>query len=146
MSLMPKLDNTKIKVKTTGTFGTGFNAEEKEIPYSEYKENPDDYAPLVTDQLKGLQLQENALKEELSQLTLSTPIPYTNKMLELSTQNLLREQQVQVNIPNEGSNQSEPNSLKQSIENIPAVRANIEANRKKRRRTSKAKKRYFQRS
>jgi hypothetical protein len=78
MSLMPKLDNTKIKVKTTGTFGTGFNAEEKEIPYSEYKENPDDYAPLVTDQLKGLQLQENALKEELSQLTLSTPIPYTN--------------------------------------------------------------------
>ena len=78
MSLMPKLDNTKIKVKTTGTFGTGFNAEEKEIPYSEYKENPDDYAPLVTDQLKGLQLQENALKEELSQLTLSTPIPFTN--------------------------------------------------------------------
>ena len=53
------------------------------------------------------------------------------KTLELSTQNLLREQQVQVNIPNEGSNQSEPNSLKQSIENIPAVRANIEANRKK---------------
>jgi len=78
MLLMPKLDNTKIKVKTTGTFGTGFNAEEKEIPYSEYKENPDDYAPLVTDQLKGLQLQENTLKEELSQLTLSTPIPYTN--------------------------------------------------------------------
>ncbi len=53
------------------------------------------------------------------------------KTLELSTQNLLREQQVQVNIPDEGSNQSEPNSLKQSIENIPAVRANIEANRKK---------------
>ena len=51
---------------------------QKEIPYSEYKENPDDYAPLVTDQLKGLQLQENTLKEELSQLTLSTPIPYTN--------------------------------------------------------------------
>ena len=64
--------------KTTGTFGTGFNAEEKEIPYSEYKENPDDYAPLVSDQLKGLQLQEDTLKEELSQLTLSTPIPYTN--------------------------------------------------------------------
>ena len=78
MSLMPKLDSTKIKVKTTGTFGTGFGAEEKEIPYSEYKENPDDYAPLVSDQLKGLQLQENTLKEELSQLTLSTPIPYTN--------------------------------------------------------------------
>jgi len=78
MLLMPKLDNTKIKVKTTGTFGTGFNAEEKEIPYSEYKENPDDYAPLVTDQIKGLQLQEDALKEELSQLTLSTPIPFTN--------------------------------------------------------------------
>ena len=77
-TLLPKLDNTKIKVKTTGTFGTGFNAEEKEIPYSEYKENPDDYAPLVSDQLKGLQLQENTLKEELSQLTLSTPIPYTN--------------------------------------------------------------------
>jgi hypothetical protein len=77
-TLLPKLDNTKIKVKTTGIFGAGFNAEEKEIPYSEYKENPDDYAPLVTDQLKGLQLQENALKEELSQLTLSTPIPYTN--------------------------------------------------------------------
>jgi len=77
-TLLPKLDNTKIKVKTTGTFGTGFGAEEKEITYSEYKENPDDYAPLVTDQLKGLQLQENTLKEELSQLTLSTPIPYTN--------------------------------------------------------------------
>jgi len=53
------------------------------------------------------------------------------KTLELSTQNLLREQQVQVNIPDEVNNQSEPNSLKQSIENIPAVRANIEANRKK---------------
>jgi len=53
------------------------------------------------------------------------------KTLELSTQNLLREQQVQVNIPDEVSNQSEPNSLKQSIENIPAVRANMEANRKK---------------
>ena len=77
-TLLPKIDNTKIKVKTTGTFGTGFNAEEKEIPYSEYKENPDDYAPLVSDQLKGLQLQEDTLKEELSQLTLSTPIPYTN--------------------------------------------------------------------
>ena len=77
-TLLPKLDNTKIKVKTTGTFGTGLGAEEKEIPYAEYKENPDDYAPLVTDQLKGLQLQENTLKEELSQLTLSTPIPFTN--------------------------------------------------------------------
>lgn len=53
------------------------------------------------------------------------------KTLELSTQNLLREQQVQVNIPDEVSAQSEPNSLKESIENIPAVRANIEANRKK---------------
>jgi len=53
------------------------------------------------------------------------------KTLELSTQNLLREQQVQVNIPDEVNAQSEPNSLKQSIENIPAVRANIEANRKK---------------
>jgi len=53
------------------------------------------------------------------------------KTLELSTQNLLREQQVQVNIPDEVSAQSEPNSLKQSIENIPAVRANMEANRKK---------------
>ncbi len=77
-TLLPKLDNTKIKVKTTGTFGTGLGAEEKEIPYAEYKENPDDYAPLVSDQLKGLQLQENTLKEELSQLTLSTPIPFTN--------------------------------------------------------------------
>ena len=53
------------------------------------------------------------------------------KTLELSTQNLLREQQVQVNVPDEVNPQSEPNSLKQSIENIPAVRANIEANRKK---------------
>ena len=77
-TLLPKIDNTKIKVKTTGTFGTGLGAEEKEIPYAEYKENPDDYAPLVSDQLKGLQLQENTLKEELSQLTLSTPIPFTN--------------------------------------------------------------------
>ena len=77
-TLLPKLDNTKIKVKTTGTLGTGFGAEEKEIPYAEYKENPNDYAPLVTDQIKGLQLQEDALKEELSQLTLSTPIPFTN--------------------------------------------------------------------
>jgi hypothetical protein len=38
---------------------------------------------------------------------------------------------VQVNVPDEVNPQSEPNSLKQSIENIPAVRANIEANRKK---------------
>ena len=53
------------------------------------------------------------------------------KTLELSTQNLLREQQVQVNVPDEVSDQSEPDSLKQSIENIPAVRANIEAGRKK---------------
>tara|TARA_R100001463_G_scaffold136539_1_gene202180 strand:- start:2087 stop:3334 length:1248 start_codon:yes stop_codon:yes gene_type:complete len=53
------------------------------------------------------------------------------KTLELSTQNLLREQQVQVNVPDEASIQSEPYSLKQSIENIPAVRANIEAGRKK---------------
>ena len=52
------------------------------------------------------------------------------KTLELSTQNLLREQQVQVDIPDEISPQSEPNSLKQSIENIPAVRANLEANKR----------------
>ncbi len=53
------------------------------------------------------------------------------KTLELSTQNLLREQQVQVNVPDEVSPQSEPNSLKQSIENIPAVKANIETNRER---------------
>jgi hypothetical protein len=53
------------------------------------------------------------------------------KTLELSTQNLLREQQVQVNVPDEVRPQSEPNSLKQSIENIPKVKANIETNRER---------------
>ena len=52
------------------------------------------------------------------------------KTLELSTQNLLREQQVQVDVPVEVDSQSEINSLKQSIENTPAVKANIEANKK----------------
>ena len=78
MNLFPKLDDTPIKVMTTGTLGTGIGAEEKEIPYSEYKENPNDYAPLVSDQVKGLQMRENALNEELSQLTLDALIPFTN--------------------------------------------------------------------
>ena len=50
---------------------------------------------------------------------------------DLAAQNLINQQPVQVNIPDEVSAKSETNSLKQSIENIPAVRANIEANRKK---------------
>ncbi len=78
MNLFPKLDDTKIKVMTKGALGTGVFAEEKEIPYSEYKENPNDYAPLVSDQVKGLQMRENALNEELSQLTLNARIPFTN--------------------------------------------------------------------
>ena len=39
-------------------------------------------------------------------------------------------QQVQVNVPDKVSAEPEPNLLKESLENIPAVKANIEANRK----------------
>ena len=75
-TLLPKLDNTMVKVKTTGFLG--INSEEKEIPYKEYKENPDDFAPLSNDQIKGLEMKEQALKNEQSELLLKSPYPFVN--------------------------------------------------------------------
>lgn len=75
-TLLPKLDNTMVKVRTTGILGIG--AEEKEIPYKEYKENPDDFAPLSSDQIKGLQMQEETLKNEQSEILLRSPYPFVN--------------------------------------------------------------------
>ena len=56
-----------------------FGGDEVEIPYSEYKQNPDEYAPLVNDRIKVLQANEERLRKEQTNVMQGFKIPITDK-------------------------------------------------------------------
>lgn len=74
-TLISKNDDSTIKVKTSGLLG----GEEKEITYKEYKENLEDYAPLVNDRIKALQANEERLRKEQTNVIESFKIPVIDK-------------------------------------------------------------------
>ena len=74
-TLISKNDDSTIKVKTSGLLG----GEEKEITYKEYKENLEDYAPLVNDRIKALQANDERLRKEQTNVIESFKIPVIDK-------------------------------------------------------------------
>ena len=74
-TLIGKNDDSTIKVKTSGLLG----GEEKEITYKEYKENLEDYAPLVNDRIKALQANEERLRKEQTNVLESFKVPAIDK-------------------------------------------------------------------
>ena len=74
-TLLGKNNDSTVKVRTSGLFG----GDEVEIPYSEYKQNPDEYAPLVNDRIKVLQANEERLRKEQTNVMQGFKIPITDK-------------------------------------------------------------------
>ena len=66
-----KIDDSKIKVKTSGLFG----GEEKEITFKEFNENPDKYAPVTSDRIKALQANKDRLIREQTEGMFDVKIP-----------------------------------------------------------------------
>ena len=66
-----KIDDSKIKVKTSGLFG----GKEKEITFKEFNENPDNYAPVTSDRIKALQANKDRLIQEQTEGMLDVKIP-----------------------------------------------------------------------
>ena len=72
-TLLDKNDSSPIKVRTDGgLFGSG---EETTVTFAEYKENPDDYAPLTSTRINTLQANEERLIKEQTNAMLNTKIP-----------------------------------------------------------------------
>ena len=72
-TLLDKNDSSLIKVRTDGgLFGSG---EETTVTFAEYKENPDDYAPLTSTRINTLQANEERLIKEQTNAMLNTKIP-----------------------------------------------------------------------
>ena len=74
-TLLGKNDDSMVRVRTSGLFG----GEEKEIPYKEFKENAEDYAPLVNERIKALQANEERLKKEQTNVIQRFKIPVIDK-------------------------------------------------------------------
>jgi len=70
-----KNDDSKVKVRTSGILG----GDEVEITYSDYKENPNDYAPLVNNEIKALQANEERLIKERTNVIQGFKIPIIDK-------------------------------------------------------------------
>ena len=70
-----KNDDSKVKVRTSGLLG----GDEVEITYSDYKENPDEYAPLVNNEIKALQANEERLIKERTNVIQGFKIPVIDK-------------------------------------------------------------------
>ena len=68
---LKKINDSKIKVKTSSLFG----GEEKEITYGEFKENPDNFAPLTNDRIKALEAKEDQLIKEQTEGIFNIKIP-----------------------------------------------------------------------
>ena len=66
-----KIDDSRIKVKTSGLFG----GEEKEITFKEFNENPDNYAPVTSDRIKALQASKDRLIQEQTEGMFDVKIP-----------------------------------------------------------------------
>lgn len=66
-----KIDDSRIKVKTSGLFG----GEEKEITFKEFNENPDNYAPVTSDRIKALQASKDRLVQEQTEGMFDVKIP-----------------------------------------------------------------------
>jgi len=66
-----KIDDSRIKVKTSGLFG----GEEKEITFKEFNENPDNYAPVTSDRIKALQANKDRLIQEQTEGMFDVKIP-----------------------------------------------------------------------
>ena len=68
---LDKIDNSKIKVKTSGLLG----GEEKEITFGEFNENPDNFAPVTSDRIKALQANKDRLIQEQTEGIFDVKIP-----------------------------------------------------------------------
>lgn len=70
-SQISKIDNSQIKVRNA-------DGDEVTVSFKEYQDNPDDFAPLVSDRLKLLETKKNGLIEEQTNVMLNSEIPYTD--------------------------------------------------------------------
>ena len=68
---LDKIDNSKIKVKTSGLLG----GEEKEITFGEFNENPDNFALVTSDRIKALQANKDRLIQEQTEGIFDVKIP-----------------------------------------------------------------------
>ena len=68
---LDRIDNSKIKVKTSGLLG----GEEKEITFGEFNENPDNFAPVTSDRIKALQANKDRLIQEQTEGIFDVKIP-----------------------------------------------------------------------
>lgn len=66
-----KIDESQVRVRNT-------SGDEVTIPFKDFQENPDDYAPQTSDRIKSLQMKKEGLIEEQSDLLLDAKIPYTD--------------------------------------------------------------------
>jgi len=70
-SQISKIDDSQIKVRNT-------DGEEVMVTFKDYQNNPDNFAPLVSDRLKLLETKKNGLIEEQTNVMLDARIPYTD--------------------------------------------------------------------
>ena len=70
-SQISKIDDSQIKVRNT-------DGEEVMVTFKDYQNNPDNFAPLVSNRLKLLETKKNGLIEEQTNVMLDARIPYTD--------------------------------------------------------------------
>jgi hypothetical protein len=70
-SQISKIDDSQIKVRNT-------DGDEVMVTFKDYQDNPDNFAPLVSDRLKLLETKKNGLIEEQTNVMLDARIPYTD--------------------------------------------------------------------
>ena len=70
-SQISKIDDSQIKVRNT-------DGDEVMVTLKDYQDNPDNFAPLVSDRLKLLETKKNGLIEEQTNVMLDARIPYTD--------------------------------------------------------------------
>lgn len=70
-SQIKQIDDSQVKVRDT-------DGDEVMISFKDYQENPDNYAPQISDRIKLLQAKKEGLIEEQSNVMLDAKIPYTD--------------------------------------------------------------------
>ena len=70
-SQIKQIDDSQVKVRDT-------DGDEVMISFKDFQENPDNYAPKISDRIKLLQAKKEGLIEEQSNVMLDAKIPYTD--------------------------------------------------------------------
>jgi hypothetical protein len=70
-SQIKQIDDSQVKVRDT-------DGDEVMISFKDFQENPDNYAPQISDRIKLLQAKKEGLIEEQSNVMLDAKIPYTD--------------------------------------------------------------------